>query len=356
VIKFTYLFKKSLVKNYSQYKNNNATMFDDIYYRLFLKVIAQDPKLRTIDTKKLLKAKKHTSNSANYGHLIDLVYKIDPDSNFGLLYGKYLSPSILCDFSRMLLTAENFASCLDIVPRLSHILNPQYYPVITRKNGVVSASITFPFEKQVPTYLRRFCAESLFSYTINGFREMGSGTFEPLAVCLDYPAPSYANEYQSLLGCKVHFNQPLNVIKFSEDIIYKPLNTRNPILHDIYSKKCLDASHAMGKNNDFEYRVICNIMRHHPQSFNSRYIAEKFNISIRGLQKRLSKNGGSYSNLANLARRELAKVYLQEDSHNLETTAEKLGFQTSSGFRKFFKTEYSKTPSEFMSDFCDTRS
>jgi hypothetical protein len=137
-------------------------MFDDIYYRLFLEVVAQDPRLRELNIKQLLHAKNKKAGSINCGHLIDLVYQANPDSNFGLQYGKYLSPSILCDFSRMLLTAENFASCLDIISRLSHILNPRYYPVITRNNGVVSVSITFPFEKIVPQYLLRFCAESLF--------------------------------------------------------------------------------------------------------------------------------------------------------------------------------------------------
>ncbi len=326
-------------------------MFDDIYYSLFLKVIAQDPKLRSLDTKQLLHAKKNKSSSVNCGHLIDLVYQTAPQSNVGLIYGKYLSPSILCDFSRLLLTAENVASYLDIIPRLNHILNPRYFPVITRNNGVVSVSITFPFEKNTPQYLRRFCAESVFLYAINGFREISNGKLEPLVVCLDYPEPSYAHEYQALFGCQVQFNQPLNVIKFSEDIIYKPLDTRNATLHDIYKNKCLHASQTMERDSDFEYRVICNIMRHHPESFNSQNIANRLNISIRGLQKRLNKQGGSYSHLANLARRELAKVYLYNDNHNLEITAEKLGFQTSSGFRKFFKAEFSQTPSEFMHGF-----
>ncbi len=100
----------------------------------------------------------------------------------------------------------------------------------------------------------------------------------------------------------------------------------------------------MERDRNFEYRAICNIMRHHP-------LADKLNISVRGLQKRLNKHGGSYSHLAHLARRELAKVYLYEDDHNLDYTAEKLGFQSSSGFRKFFKSEFSQTPAEYMSRF-----
>jgi len=326
-------------------------MLDDIYYRLFLEVIPQDPKLRGIDIKRLTYTRKHLTEDVKYGHLIDTVYQTNPDSNFGLLYGKYLCPSILCDFSRMLLTAQNFGECLKIIQSLNHILYPRYYPVITRNKGVVSASITFPFDRQVPEYLRRFCAESLFSYTLNGFREISNNNFNYLSISLDYPPPIYAKEYEDLLGCEVRFDQPLNVLKFSEDLLDKPLVTRNATLHEIYLKKCLDAWQAMERDRNFEYRAICNMMRHHPDAFNSQNLADKLNISIRGLQKRLNKHGGSYSHLALLARRELAKVYLYEDDHNLDHTAEKLGFQTSSGFRKFFKSEFSQTPAEYMDSF-----
>jgi len=326
-------------------------MLDDIYYRLFLEVIPQDPKLRGIDIKRLTYTRKHLTEDVKYGHLIDTVYQTNPDSNFGLLYGKYLCPSILCDFSRMLLTAQNFGECLKIIQSLNHILYPRYYPVITRNKGVVSASITFPFDRQVPEYLRRFCAESLFSYTLNGFREISNNNFNYLSISLDYPPPIYAKEYEDLLGCEVRFDQPLNVLKFSEDLLDKPLVTRNATLHEIYLKKCLDAWQAMERDRNFEYRAICNMMRHHPDAFNSQNLADKLNISVRGLQKRLNKHGGSYSHLAHLARRELAKVYLYEDDHNLDHTAEKLGFQSSSGFRKFFKSEFSQTPAEYMDSF-----
>ena len=326
-------------------------MLDDIYYRLFLEVIPQDPKLRGIDIHKLTKIRKHHEPNIKYGHLIDTVYQTNPDSKFGLLYGRYLRPSILCDFSRMLHTAQNFGECLKIIQSLNHILNPRYYPVITRSKGVVSVSITFPFDKQVSEYLRRFCAESLFSYTLNGFREISNNDFQPMAISLDYPPPTYAKEYESLLGCEVRFNQPLNVLKFSERLLDIPLVTRNATLHEIYLKKCLDAWQGMERDRNFEYRAICNIMRHHPDAFNSQNLADKLNISVRGLQKRLNKHGGSYSHLAHLARRELAKVYLYEDDHNLDHTAEKLGFQSSSGFRKFFKSEFSQTPAEYMDSF-----
>jgi AraC-like DNA-binding protein len=72
------------------------------------------------------------------------------------------------------------------------------------------------------------------------------------------------------------------------------------------------------------------------------------NISVRGLQKKLNKHERSFSHIANLARRELAKIYLIQKQQSIDFTAEQLGFQTSSGFRRFFKTEFEMSPAEFL--------
>ena len=89
-------------------------------------------------------------------------------------------------------------------------------------------------------------------------------------------------------------------------------------------------------------------MLHHPHSFNCDTISRILNISPRGLQKKLSKLGTSFSALSSLARIELAKVYLVQQEATLEQTAERLGFQTVSGFRRFFKAEFGITTAEFM--------
>jgi len=77
-------------------------------------------------------------------------------------------------------------------------------------------------------------------------------------------------------------------------------------------------------------------------------LASRLNISVRGLQKRLSKTGQSFSGISNQCRRELAKTYLIQQQQSVDYTAEQLGFQTNSGFRRFFKTEFNTSPSDFI--------
>ncbi len=330
-------------------------MLDDIYLRLFLEIMPNDLKMNSLDVRRLIEQHNegHHSHSL-YGELIKHVYEQDPESTIGLKYGQFLWPSTLCDFSRTLMTADNLGTSIKLIEQYHYILGTSYYPRITRKKGKVSIAITFPYKKKLSIHQRRFCTESLFSYMANTLKETIDQDAAPSLVCFDSPAPSYQKDYKKVFGERLLFNMPLNTMEIDESLLKTPFKTANPTLHHMYLNKCLDHWRSSERLQEFEYRVITYLMLHHPESFVSQNLANKLNISVRGLQKRLNKHGGSFSNLANLARRELAKVYLFQDNQTIDFTAEQLGFQTTSGFRRFFKTEFDQTPAEYISERSDT--
>ncbi len=84
-------------------------------------------------------------------------------------------------------------------------------------------------------------------------------------------------------------------------------------------------------------------MRDFPASFNGQYLADALNISPRGLQKRLSAEGCSYSLMCQVVRKELVKVCLYQRHYELEVITACLGFQSQASFRKFFRTHFGLT-------------
>ncbi len=324
-------------------------MLDDIYVRLFLEVIPDDVKLHSLDIRQLIEQHKAGQDgNSHYGRLINLVYLQNPDSDIGLQFGHFLHPSTLCDFSRMLMTANSLQEGLQLIQRLHYIHGASYFPRIYRHKGKCSIALTYPYKKHINACQRRFCAESVFSYALNAVHDILDAESAPLSVQFDFSPPGYDALYASRFGIQCEFNQPLSIIEFDESLLFKKLSTASPTLHQMYQNKCFDSWRTSEKLQDFEYRVISYIMLHHPESFNSQQLASKLNISTRGLQKRLSKYGGSFSHLATLARRELTKAYLIQEQQSIDFTAEQLGFQTLAGFRRFFKNEFDQTPSEFM--------
>lgn len=327
-------------------------MLDEIYLRLFLEVIPDNLQVSRLDIARIRDSSETKgSGRSYYGSLIKSVYQSLPESDIGLSFGKFLYPSTLCDFSRMLMTADNLQAAFELVAKMHYIHGAGFFPVISRKPGKVSIALTYPYRKNASEYQRRFCAESVFSYILNSIRETIDPAYCPIAITLDYPEVPYHDKCRQQFGANVQFVQPLASIEIDEKLLYVQLSTRNPTLHQLYINKCLDSWKESESRQNFEYRAITYLMQYHPETFNSQKLASRLNISIRGLQKRFSKQGDSFSQLASLARRELVKVYLFQKEQGIDFTAEQLGFQSNSGFRRFFKAEFDLSPGEYLAQF-----
>lgn len=324
-------------------------MIDDIYLRLLYELAPSELALSTIDIQRLIESHNEgLKSNADYGQLVKSIYLANPQSNIGLKLGQFLMPSQLCDFSRVLVTAENLKQALGLFETLYYVQGACYHPFTSQAKGNASLALIFPYKHNPSIQHRRFCAETAFAYLVNGLRESIAPDFRPSKVLFDFPKPDYADQYTSLFGTNIQFNQALNMVEFDEHYLHMEHRTHNPTLHQIYLNKCSDRISTNNRQTNFEHKAVSCLLRHHPESLNSKNLAEKLNISVRGLQKRLSKNGLSFSSIANDCRRELAKVYLVQEQQSLDYTAEQLGFQTSSGFRRFFKSEFSETPAEFL--------
>ncbi len=323
-------------------------MLDEIYLRLLLQLLPNELKLSSLEISRLLDQPSPSSEFARaYASLVKQIYLLHPDSDIGLRFGAHLHPSTLCDFSRLLMTSENFKALLGSAAHYHYIHGASYVPIVNNRPGTISLSLAFPYKRKIGNSQRRFCAEAVFSYVLNALRETICPSIHPRAVYFDFDPPPYAERYSEQFYCPVWFNKPLSLIEFDDDLLYRQLSTYNETLHQLYANKCLDLWKHSERLQNFEYRVISTIIQHHPISFSSQKLASKLNISVRGLQKRLNKHGESFSSLATLARRELAKSYLFQQHQSLEFTAERLGFQSTSGFRRFFKTEFDLSPNDF---------
>lgn len=323
-------------------------MFDEIYLRLLADVMPEDIKPSTLDFDRLLtKFHAGTLPTSAYGLLIHQSYTHDPESSIGLRFGRHLHPATLCDLSRALLTSSNTKQLLKLISKYHFTHGASYYPSIHVADNNWSIALSYPFEAHTHRNKRRFCAEAAFYYFINSFNQLLSQPVKPKAVYLDYPKPVYAEDYAAW-DCPVYFDHPIAMISFPNDFLDQPFHTSSPILHKIYINKCIDSWHKSKRVQNVEHRAVSLMMQEHPEIFHSESLANKLNISVRGLQKRLNKQGESFSQLTHYARRELSKIYLFQKQETLDATAEKLGFQSASGFRRFFKQEFNQTPVDYL--------
>ncbi len=324
-------------------------MLDEIYPRLLLELCTSSLGYSELDIQRMLERLSDPRRARQaYGQLVKEIYQQNPDSDIGLRFGQHLHPPTLCDFSRALMTADDLRSSLNLVERFHLVHGASYYVLISERGEALSITLSFPFKRLVPEAQRRFCVEAVFSYILNALRETVSAGITPAKIGCEYAMPGYAAEVSNQFACPVSYQQPVSVMELDARLLQRKLITRDKVLHQIYLNKCLEAWRHSERLQDFEYRTVACLMRNHPSAFNSHSLADMLNISVRGLQKRLSKHNTSFSALASLARRELAKIYLLHYQRDIDFTAEQLGFQTTSGFRRFFKTEFAQTPAEYV--------
>ncbi|MEH6343474.1 MAG: AraC family transcriptional regulator ligand-binding domain-containing protein [Bermanella sp.] len=326
-------------------------MFSDIYFRLLLDVMDKDPNIQ--HTPCNLNKDSEDSSVASvkyYGQLISSAYKQNPGSNIGLVFGKHMSPINGCDFSRLLTTAQHVGQCFDLLVNQYHTLNLKLFPILNVKNRIVSISISFPYQGENNEDEIRFCNETFYSYCLNYLRALINKDINPVRVHLNFPQPQYANQLEDLFRCPIIYDSPISMIEFSEDIMSLELPSWNKSLHEVYFSRAQESWKAMKRLQSFRYRAVTILMTRAPKGFNTQYMAEEMSISTRGLQKRLSAEGSSFSHICQQARRELTKVCLFQLQLSLEDTAFTLGFQTQASFRRFFKGNFKMGPKEFLKE------
>jgi len=324
-------------------------MPDVIYPRLFLEVIPEELKQNRPDIKKLLNG-KHNSHElkSHFGKLISSVYEYNPNSNIGLEFGSYLQPPTLCDLSQAIMSSNNLNSAFGVIEKAFHTHDASYYPSIFLDDGLFSLSLTFPFKDTVSVYQKRFCVETAYSFIVNMIRHSIDPGFTPLRVSCNFPKPAYAKEYPEIFGHNIVFNAPINLIEIDEACLFKQLDTSNPTVNKMYLRKSIEDWQTNRDQVDFEQMATTFMLKHHPHAFSCQSLANLMNLSVRGLQKKLSKHDVTFSQVTNRARKTLTEIYLLQEKRSINWTADKLGFQSRSGFARFFKIEFDQTPAEFI--------
>lgn len=324
-------------------------MLNEIYYRLLFEISPEDIKSATtkpanaLDDNGLL-----TQSPSHYGKLTQAIYKEDPASNIGLFLGKSLRPHALCDFSRALTTAETFKDALDVIDKLHFIQSTAYYLDVNESKEGLTLSLCYPYKRNITETQRRFSAETVFSFMTNLVRDSIDKQINPKRIYCDYKRPTYNQDYNATFRCNAEFSQPMSRIVFPASLRDIPLLTADPVLHKIYKQKCLESAQASKRQCRFDYRATTYLMLNKDKLLSADELAQAFNISTRGLQKKLSALGTAYSSLITNVRIELAKLYFVQRGLNTQTTSELLGFQTTSGFRRFFRSEFGISVNEFL--------
>ncbi len=164
------------------------------------------------------------------------------------------------------------------------------------------------------------------------------------------PPPASADEFEALLGCKIKFSQPYDymkvesrhldalVIRSKEDI----LSFEEHIPKDFFSVKAEDQYYSLLLEKLLSLQVEEEF--HIPTI---QAIADRLNISVRSLRRKLENEGSSFQALKSGIRYRAAKQRLLATNKSVTAIAMELGFAESSSFTRAFRSRAGVSPELF---------
>lgn len=170
----------------------------------------------------------------------------------------------------------------------------------------------------------------------------------PNLVYSPYEREGIKDKLEEYLNCPVKFNQDKLVLIFDKSVLDLPIVTGNKemlsLFEDYMNEIRIYETKGQNRLSQTVRRFLMHSLLNTDLSLN--YVAGRFNMSERNIQRKLKTEGTSYQKILDDLRIELAQKYLRKKI-SLSEISFLLGFESQSAFNKFFQKHFHLTPGQF---------
>ncbi|MCQ8879000.1 AraC family transcriptional regulator [Pseudoalteromonas shioyasakiensis] len=149
--------------------------------------------------------------------------------------------------------------------------------------------------------------------------------------------------YKAIFNCPIEFQATTNTLSFKRNMLSNPLNSANQELEQLLSTQAM----ALISEDDRINQLKALITAHFPDVPNVEQAAIQLGLKKRSLQRYLTEQGCSYSQLIDEIRKYHAKRMLLQKVSVLEIS-NRLGFSEQSALQRAFKRWYGYSPKKFL--------
>ncbi|MDR3416771.1 MAG: AraC family transcriptional regulator ligand-binding domain-containing protein [Nevskia sp.] len=269
--------------------------------------------------------------------------------HFPFVLGETFAFDYMPDIATFLTTSSTLRETLRVFDWVRALINPGLY-VHLEESGTEAALVleSRGFEAEPSMYFTESIFASIYKFarTLLGDRPVFG------RLCLRYPAPPYAAEYDKYFGVQILFDQPHNKMVFERGLLDVPLEGAFPALHRQAEYRVQRQLISLPKAGSAESGIVLLIQ----QTFAGRpellgegieSLATALSLHPRTLQRRLQEEGLSFGELQARARFQQAAGWLQAGELSIEQISERLGFSDRRSFTRAFSRWAGMSPSSF---------
>lgn len=267
------------------------------------------------------------------------------NEHFGLWFGEQFQPDGLGAFGFYATTAATLRDALDGMQT--------YFPVFQR-NSVLQLDVRKGICELEYRLLdgdildRRQDAELTLGMLNNVVKSAMGESWAPLGVDFQHPALVDARPHRDAFACDVRFQQTRNVIRFRESCLDTPMSKADSMLNGVLLGMLQDMAGRPLAPISLTKRVKNEIIECLPSGEVSiEQVADRLNLPIRSLQRRLKEENTSFKVLTETVREDLATYYLTYNTLTISEIAYRLGYSEVSAFTRAFLRWKGVNPSQW---------
>ena len=258
--------------------------------------------------------------------------------NFGLRMAQSRQISNFGVVSLLLLHQPTLRKVLTTLIEHVHMLNESLVIQMEDANGVVVLREEFTLPEALTQSME--LAIGVLFRTCN---LLLNDRWRPQQVCFTHHAPRDLSLHKQLFRCRVEFDADFNGIVFRTEDLDAPNPLADPVLVR-YAQTVVDTS-QQGRQASVAQRVRKAIYLMLPSgSATCICVAQGLGRSVRTLQRELSEEGLSFTDLLIEVRSELAQRYVRNPEYSVGQIASMLGYNSHSAFTRWFATLFGCPP------------
>ncbi|RCU50913.1 AraC family transcriptional regulator [Corallincola holothuriorum] len=281
-------------------------------------------------------------NADQVTRLFDAAYQLHGNS-VGLVSRLGLVPNTFQSLSLAVLAAPNFHTGLHLMAKYSaYISNVLRYTFDdTPEHPLFSYDAVGSAEPHV------MISDAILAATVRTFRFVQPRSELIYEVHLAQKKPDDAAVYEAYFGVPIQWQAKQHALLLNRASLLQGSMHANAALFETHDADCLNTIHRL-KPDDFLAQLSQSIRTAlSDDDFSISAVAERLGVSVRSLQRRLSKQNTSYSQLLDQVRMKEAEVYINSSAYSVSEIAQNLGFSDAGNFTRAFKRWYQCAPQHY---------
>ncbi|MFI8479289.1 AraC family transcriptional regulator [Pseudomonas sp. NPDC078700] len=198
--------------------------------------------------------------------------------------------------------------------------------------------------------IRRHMVENVLASWLLYARWIADTPHSPSAVLFEHNRPDGVPDqtYQDVFGCPVLFEQPCNALIIPNHLLAIELRQADSNLLRTLEEHALTLMAKFDDDQPLAARVKSALRLLLKDGLpRKERVAERFDMTVRTLQRHLQQAGTSYQSILDELRQELAEHYLLRSDLPVQDIASYLGFSESRSFHRSFKLWTGQTPGDY---------